>query len=54
VTAGMIEGVNAVVFAFAVAAFRLLGFVEDLRVPVCSGLTQFYVVCGRRAVLRRL
>jgi UDP-GlcNAc:undecaprenyl-phosphate/decaprenyl-phosphate GlcNAc-1-phosphate transferase len=31
VAAGLIGGVNAVVFAFAVAAFGLLGFTEDLR-----------------------
>src|ERR1700726_1584811 len=31
VAAGLIGGANAAVFAFAVAAFGLLGFAEDLR-----------------------
>jgi len=42
VAAGMIGGANAVVFAFAVAAFGLLGFAEDLR-----GLT-----AGRRLIMQ--
>ncbi len=42
VAAGMIGGANAIVFAFAVAAFGLLGFAEDLR-----GLT-----AGRRLILQ--
>jgi UDP-GlcNAc:undecaprenyl-phosphate/decaprenyl-phosphate GlcNAc-1-phosphate transferase len=42
VAAGIIGGTNAIVFAFAVAAFGLLGFVEDLR-----GLTT-----GRRLILQ--
>jgi UDP-GlcNAc:undecaprenyl-phosphate/decaprenyl-phosphate GlcNAc-1-phosphate transferase len=42
VAAGIIGGTNALVFAFAVAAFGLLGFVEDLR-----GLT-----AGRRLILQ--
>jgi UDP-GlcNAc:undecaprenyl-phosphate/decaprenyl-phosphate GlcNAc-1-phosphate transferase len=42
VAAGLIGGANAAVFAFAVAAFGLLGFAEDLR-----GLT-----VGRRLILQ--
>jgi UDP-GlcNAc:undecaprenyl-phosphate/decaprenyl-phosphate GlcNAc-1-phosphate transferase len=42
VAAGIIGGANAIVFAFAVAAFGLLGFAEDLR-----GLT-----AGRRLILQ--
>jgi UDP-N-acetylmuramyl pentapeptide phosphotransferase/UDP-N-acetylglucosamine-1-phosphate transferase len=42
VAAGMIGGANAIVFAFAVAAFGLLGFAEDLR-----GLT-----AGRRLIMQ--
>ncbi len=42
VAAGMIGGANAAVFGFAVAAFGLLGFAEDLR-----GLT-----AGRRLILQ--
>ena len=42
VAAGVIGGANAVVFAFAVAAFGLLGFAEDLR-----GLT-----AGRRLIMQ--
>src|SRR5712675_3512267 len=42
VAAGLIGGANAAVFAFAVAAFGLLGFTEDLR-----GLT-----AGRRLILQ--
>jgi UDP-GlcNAc:undecaprenyl-phosphate/decaprenyl-phosphate GlcNAc-1-phosphate transferase len=42
VAAGIIGGTSAIVFAFAVAAFGLLGFVEDLR-----GLT-----AGRRLILQ--
>src|SRR6204780_5202452 len=44
VAAGMVGGANAVVFAFAVAAFGLLGFVEDLR-----GLT-----AGRRLIMQAI
>jgi UDP-GlcNAc:undecaprenyl-phosphate/decaprenyl-phosphate GlcNAc-1-phosphate transferase len=42
VAAGLIGGANAAVFAFAVAAFGLLGFAEDLR-----GLT-----AGRRLIMQ--
>jgi UDP-N-acetylmuramyl pentapeptide phosphotransferase/UDP-N-acetylglucosamine-1-phosphate transferase len=42
VAAGLIGGTNAIIFAFAVAAFGLLGFAEDLR-----GLT-----AGRRLILQ--
>jgi len=42
VAAGLIGGANAIVFAFAVAAFGLLGFAEDLR-----GLT-----AGRRLIMQ--
>src|SRR5216683_2775120 len=42
VAAGLIGGANSAVFAFAVAAFGLLGFAEDLR-----GLT-----AGRRLILQ--
>jgi UDP-GlcNAc:undecaprenyl-phosphate GlcNAc-1-phosphate transferase len=42
VAAGLIGGANAVIFAFAVGAFGLLGFAEDLR-----GLT-----AGRRLIMQ--
>ena len=42
VAAGIIGGTNAIVFAFAVAAFGLLGFADDLR-----GLT-----AGRRLIMQ--